>query len=207
MPRPNVETARREQILTAACEVISALGLHELRLADVAQRAGVSAGMVHYYFDGKRAVLAEAFAFNARRSLERRRRLLESDDPPLEVLRRVVESYLPDDDRTLSAWRVWAELWAQAMRDADFQQINEALYQEWRAMIVVIVERAQGDGSARGGDPTAVANMLIAMIDGLATQVLVNSAEMTVARMRETLGAFIDGWVASPPTPTGTPAR
>ena len=35
-------------------------------------------------------------------------------------------------------------------------------------------------------------NMLIAMIDGLAVQVLANSKEMDIATMRHTLHQFID---------------
>src|ERR1700743_1627366 len=114
MPRPNVEAERREQILPAAGAVISEVGLHDLRVADVASRAGVSSGIVHYYFDSKRAVLAAAFEVNFSRSLARRRALLESTLAPLDLLARLVESYLPRDGETLTAWRVWAELWAEA---------------------------------------------------------------------------------------------
>jgi AcrR family transcriptional regulator len=198
MPRPNVEAERREQILLATCAVISEVGMHDMRVADVAARAGVSSGIVHYYFDSKRAVLVAAFEFNVTRSLERRRALLESVRAPLDLLARLVESYLPREGETLTAWRVWAELWAQALRDPEFQAINERVYGEWRNLVVEIIARAQADGSARAGDPVELANMLIGMIDGLAIQVLAQSAEMPAAKMRATLDAFIDSYLAAP---------
>lgn len=203
MPRPNVEAERREQILLATCAVISEAGMHELRLADVARRAGVSSGMVHYYFDSKRALLAAAFEFNFTRSVARRRALLESEQAPLDLLTQLVESYLPGDGETLTAWRVWAELWAEAMRDQEFQAVNERVYDEWRQLVVEIILRAQAGGSVREGDPVELANMLIAMIDGLAIQVLAHSGQLTGARMRGTLRAFIDGYLAgsAPPSP------
>ena len=198
MPRPNVEAERREQILLATCAVISETGMHDMRLTDVAQRAGVSSGMVHYYFATKRAVLVAAFEFNFTRSLARRRALLESKRAPMDRLARLAESYLPRDDETLTAWRVWAELWAEALRDQEFQAVNERLYDEWRQLVVEMITRAQGDGTARAGDPVELANMLIAMIDGLATQVLAHSSHMPAARMRATLRAFIGTYLAAP---------
>jgi AcrR family transcriptional regulator len=202
MPRPNVEAERREQILLATCAVISEVGMHEMRLADVARHAGVSSGMVHYYFDSKRAVLVAAFEFNFTRSLARRHALLESKQASLDLLTRLVESYLPGSEETLTAWRVWAELWAEALRDQEFQAVNERVYDEWRQLVVEIITRAQEDGSARAGDPVELANMLIAMIDGLAIQVLARSSQMPGATMRSTLQAFIATYLAAPGSPS-----
>lgn len=171
--------------------------MHETRMADVAERAGVSTGMVHYYFDSKRALLAAAFEHNYRASLVVRRALLDSAEPPLAVLRKLIFSYLPDQ-RTQTGWRVWAELWAQAIRDTEFQQVNEQLYDEWRQIVVDLVERAQREGSARAGDPGTIANMVLSMIDGMATQVLANAQQMKLARMRRTLLTFLDDYVAAP---------
>lgn len=198
MPRPNVEAERREQILRATCAVVSEVGMHELRLADVARQAGVSSGIIHYYFDNKRAVLIAAFEFNFTQSLARRRALLQPAREPLKLLVRLVESYLPRGEKTLTAWRVWAELWGEAMRDPEFQAVNERLYSEWRQIIAEVITRAQRDGVAREGDPVELANMLVAMIDGLALQVLAHSRRMTVSTMRATLRAFIDMALASP---------
>ncbi|WP_326837294.1 TetR/AcrR family transcriptional regulator [Amycolatopsis rhabdoformis] len=197
MPRPSVEAQRREQILRAACEVLSDQGLHEFRLADVARRAGVSSGTIHYYFDGKRAVLSAAFEHNYRLSISRRRELTAEGGRPMAALRELVEAFLPRRAEALTAWRVWAELWAEAMRDEQFQAINETLYGQWRRLVTDLIAQAQADGSARAGDPAALANMLVAMIDGLAVQVLAGSREMTADRMRRTVLQFLDGCVAA----------
>lgn len=197
MPRPNVEAERREQILDAACEVLAERGLHDFRLADVARRAGVSSGTIHYYFDGKRAVLSAAFEHNYRLSISLRRTLLAAGGPPLPALRELVESFLPRPAEALTAWRVWAELWAEAMRDEQFQAINETLYGQWRRLVTDLITQAQADGAARAGDPAALANMLVAMIDGLAVQVLAGSREMTADRMNATVLHFLDSCVAA----------
>jgi AcrR family transcriptional regulator len=44
---------RREALVRAAIDVIAERGLGGTRVADIAERAGISPGHVLYYFDGK----------------------------------------------------------------------------------------------------------------------------------------------------------
>lgn len=184
MARVSVEIERREQILTAACEVVSERGYKSLRIADVARRAGTSTGTVHYYFATKVALMHAAFEWNFERSLERRRPILTAGSEPRERLRAFVDSYLPEDDVTVRAWHVWAELWVGALHDAELQELNERVYGEWRRIVAQIVRDGQDAGVFRTNDPVLAANALIAMIDGLALQVLLASASMSIERMR-----------------------
>jgi len=184
VPRPSVEAERREQILSAACEVVSEIGFKSLRVADVAGRAGTSTGTVHYYFDTKTELMRAAFEWNFTRSLERRRHLLEVETDPRQRLRAFVESYLPGDDETVRAWRVWAELWVEALHDSGLQELNEQVYGEWRRIVAGIIRDGQDAGLFREEDAVLAANALIGMIDGLALQVLLGSHSMTLERMR-----------------------
>jgi AcrR family transcriptional regulator len=184
VPRPSVEAERREQILSAACEVVSEIGFKSLRVADVAGRAGTSTGTVHYYFDTKTELMRAAFEWNFARSLDRRRHLLEVETDPRQRLRAFVDSYLPGDDETVRAWRVWAELWVEALHDSGLQELNEQVYGEWRRIVAGIIRDGQDAGLFRDEDPVLAANALIGMIDGLALQVLLGSHSMTLERMR-----------------------
>lgn len=204
MPRPSVEAERRKQILEATCAVIADTGLRSLRLSDVATVAGVSSGTIHYYFDTKKDVVNAAFEFNFSSSLERRRWILDPGRDPLGLLRDVVESYLPASEQALRAWRVWAELWAEGMRDGTLQQVNEQLYGQWRTVVCDMIRAAQEQGSAQPGDPKQLADMLIGMLDGLAVQVLLHSDNMSLPVMRETCRMFIDAFIAAEPPASGS---
>ena len=61
-----IEAARRAQIIDCAAEAIAELGFAQASLAQIAKRAGVSTGVISYYFAGKddliRAVAAHVFA-------------------------------------------------------------------------------------------------------------------------------------------------
>jgi AcrR family transcriptional regulator len=164
--------------------VVSEIGFKSLRIADDAHRAGTSTGTVHYYFDTKTELMRAAFQWNFTRSLERRRPLLQEHADPRQRLRAFVDSYLPDDDETVRAWRVWAELWVEALHDPDLQDLNEQVYGEWRRLVAAIIRDGQDAGLFRDEDPVLAANALIGMIDGLALQVLLGSHSMTLERMR-----------------------
>jgi len=61
-----IEQARRAQIIDCAIDAIAELGFAQASLAQIAKRAGVSAGVILYYFAGKdeliRAVVRHVFA-------------------------------------------------------------------------------------------------------------------------------------------------
>jgi AcrR family transcriptional regulator len=186
-----VEAERKEQILAAACEVLSEIGFKSLRVAYVAKRAKASTGTVHYYFATKRDLMHAAFEWNFDQSLRRRAPLMEQRPDPRERLRAFVESYLPDDEVTVRAWHVWAELWVEALHDADLQELNERVYGEWRRTVAAIIRDGQAAGHFREGDSVLLANGLIGMIDGLGLQVLLGSKSLTVARMRAACEEFL----------------
>lgn len=197
MPRPSVEAERRPQILAAACEVIATAGIPALRLSDVAREAGVSSGTVHYYFETKKEVITAAFEFNLTDSLARRQELLTSGKDSLAILHDLVESYLPNDELSVRAWKVWLALWAEGSRDAVLQEINDRLYGQWRDVVAGVIADAQAAGTARPGDACVQANMLIGMLDGLAVQVVLESPNMSLELMRTTCTTFISEVIAA----------
>jgi AcrR family transcriptional regulator len=193
VPRPSVEAERRAQILGATCAEIAESGVQDLRLTDVATRAGVSSGTIHYYFDSKQTLLHAAFEYNYRHSLERRAAVLAAGGDPLELLTRLVDSYAPLDAESVSAWRVWAELWVHGLREPALQELNESIYGDWRRTVVGLLRDAQDQRLIADGDPVQMANTVVGMIDGLAIQVLLGSHNMTVDRMRATCRAYLSG--------------
>jgi AcrR family transcriptional regulator len=198
MPRPHVEEERRQQILEATWHVIAVSGFRGLRLSDVAKRAGVSSGMIHYYFDTKDDLVKAAFERYYEHSTQRRQWLMETDQGPLELLKAIVESYLPIEDETLEGWHVWSELWVEGLQEPDLRELNEDFYGQWRRLVAGIIRDGQNAGLIRDGSAVELANMLIAMIDGLAIQVLLGSRSLTAERMRATCLAFIDEMLAAP---------
>lgn len=195
MARHNVEALRKEQILRSALQQISERGVVGLRVSDVAKGAGVSGGIVHYYFDTKLDLIRAAFEENAARSLERRAEIFADDTGGVrETLYALIDTYLPVDEATSESWRVWIEWWAAALQDAELAEVHNRAYEEWAKRMQSVFDRVDGV------DPETSrknANSLMALLDGLTIQTLMGSPAMTVDRMRELCRHTVDVLLAA----------
>jgi AcrR family transcriptional regulator len=185
--RPKSTQKRRTQILEAAMEVIVERGLCETRIADVAERAGLSPALVVYYFGSKETLLTEALAYaedlfyiEAFRELtgiegatERMVRLIDLACPP--VVRRESDEY----------WTLWVELWSRALRNDEAARKREALERRWRNTIAEVVREGQRTGEFGSCEPEHFATYLSALMDGLALQVLFGDPAVDGALVNE----------------------
>src|SRR4051794_24438840 len=62
--RAEIAAQTREAILNAACEVIAEIGLENIRMRMVAERAGVSTAALHYHFDTREKLFAAALHYS-----------------------------------------------------------------------------------------------------------------------------------------------
>ena len=180
---------RHQEILEAAARVITDRGLAETRISDIADRCGVSPGLILYYFESKDRLLVEALTsandqFYLRLSREMRRM-----DSARQQLERLVElsvpGLLPEYER-LDEWALWIEIWVRALRDPKLAQEREVLDRRWRQSIADIIRLGRTTGEFPDGeDADQLGLELGAMIDGLAIQVLMNDTAFTPTRMYE----------------------
>src|SRR6266545_7038445 len=86
---------RRAEILETTCQVVIERGFAATRVSDVATRLGVSTGLIHYHFDSKDQLLAEAFQHAAQADLARLSAEVEREGPAIERLDRIFNLDLP----------------------------------------------------------------------------------------------------------------
>ena len=181
---------RHQEILDAAARVITERGLAETRISDIAQEAGVSPGLILYYFDSKDRLLAEALTYANDQFYLRMSREIRRLGSARDRLRRLVDlsvpGYLAEFGR-LDEWALWIEVWVRALRDAEMAKDREVLDQRWRAQIADIVRGGQTTGEfASTEDADELALRLGSLIDGLAIQVIMNDSQVSADRMHRT---------------------
>src|SRR3989304_1367601 len=112
--------ARHQEILDAAARVITDRGLAETRISDIADQAGVSPGLILYYFESKDRLLSEALTFANDQFYLRMSREIRRISSAKEQLRRLVDlsvpGYLPEYGR-LDEWALWIEVWIRGQGD------------------------------------------------------------------------------------------
>jgi AcrR family transcriptional regulator len=193
-PRRRLDDLRRPQILATAIELIRERGLWDVRLADVAQRAGLSPTTVVYYFGTKDALLAEAIA--------------GADDAFYAPLAGQLEAMAGAVDRiaalvvrsSTSDWLLWMELWVYARHHPEASAAQAAFHQRWRETIEALVRYGCDTGAWGVDDPRGVAQRMAALTDGLAVHMVLGSADhareqyvsMTLAALALELGCPLE---------------
>jgi AcrR family transcriptional regulator len=162
------EPARR--ILIAARRLIARRGIDRSHVIDIANEAGVARGLVSYYFGTKDRLLGEVMEADARARTERLRELLTPTgtlEQVIEALRHALREFMEQEP---GAHMALQELATLAMRKPEFQERRAELFAAYRDTLAELLAERQRRGVLElGGDPEAVAALLIALGHGLAT--------------------------------------
>lgn len=178
---------RRVQILEATARLIARMGFHHVRVADIAAACGTSTGTVHYHFPAKDDALRAALAYYADRFHDRLDEAFATADSTLEKLRRLIEVQLPATDEDIDEWSIWIQAWNEAILDPAQRPGQRVVYTRWRQVVVELIGSCRQEGIGADADTDALADRFTSMVDGLAIQVLAQTTEMSVPRMRELL--------------------
>jgi AcrR family transcriptional regulator len=181
-PRPQIAHLRRSQILTAAGEVIRERGVSRTRIADVAERMGVSPPALLYYFESKQELLGQALTFAEECFYDEFADELSSIESARDRLIWLVDSYIAADDYDVA---LWIELWPHALRGGELAETRDSLDRRWREAIASIIRDGQRRGEFGGGDPHELALLVASLLDGLAIQVALGDREISSRRARE----------------------
>lgn len=168
---------RGAHVLDAALDVIATRGFDGLSVRAVAARAGVSSAQVQYYFRSKDELLAAAFEYVGA-DVARRAELVETSGTRRELLRALLEVWLPlDEARTRSA-RVWLAYTAAAATSPSLGPMNATMDARLRTGFADVLSEARAGGELGAGvDVEVEAALLLAVVDGLVLQALALPAD------------------------------
>ncbi|GAA4629596.1 TetR family transcriptional regulator C-terminal domain-containing protein [Actinoallomurus vinaceus] len=169
---------RREEILRAAVAQIAERGVAAVRVADVAAALGVSTALVFYHFRSKDRLVAEAFAYAARRDLDRLADVAGSGDSARRRLVRALRLYHPSGSAA-PGWRLWIDGWSAALRTPELRRVCRRLDLRWRDTIAGLIAEGVAAGEFSCADPEAAAWRITALIDGLSVQTTVHRGVLT----------------------------
>lgn len=164
------ESERRGQILRSARSVFIEKGFVAARVEDVAKRAGLSKGAVYFYFSSKR----DLFLSLVREEHEQTYSFLDSADddgrPGAIKLVDLGQKYLDYFAGLKSPPRFFLMMCEQGIRDEEIREECQAVHQRFVDAATRVLAQGMSEGTFRQGDPIAAAQLLKAMIDGMAGQ-------------------------------------
>ena len=175
---------RRDRILRATVDVVRDRGFSGTRVADIAEAAGTSQGLILYHFKSLAGALNAALTLLEDEFYEDLDRDLREQVGPVERLRHMADLGAGMGP-AVGDWRLWLELWVRALHDDDARATRESLDRRWRSALREVIAEGQASGDFDPGDPEASAIRLASLMDGLAIQLALGDRGMTPQRLAD----------------------
>ncbi len=165
------EKARR--IIDAMRRSVARRGTAASTFDHVSREAGVSRGLLHYYFGTKEQLLAEAVRRDCELRLERLERQLstaKSADDFIDLMAQNLQETVREEPDFVT---LVFELFTLSRRNDDIAAEYAGLMRSTREHVAVMLAAAQREGVLRlHAEPEAVAEILFSLGDGLALRLL-----------------------------------
>jgi AcrR family transcriptional regulator len=184
-----------ERILEAACDLIAAEGIDEVRIARVATRAGASTSLVHHYFSTREELLEQALIHSFEQAGDERfRKPPGVTETATEALARGIAECLPLPGSQEREWVLWVELWLRAVREPELRPVAARLYGRYREWMADLIRAGVASGEFRPHvDPDAAADVAMALLDGVGVRALIRDPAMDVESGRTLVAERLAG--------------
>lgn len=195
------EEARREQIVSAAYRVALRTGVAGVTLRAVAAEAGLSHGLVVFYFKGKdqliAAVLDRVLATTAMLHMSEDVARIPHAAERLGALLRQELVRLAGDPRGL---RLFFEYWALGVRQVAVRRKIGAALERYRAAFGAIAEEMLPADAAPGPDitPETLAAVAVSLINGFAVQAMIDPDRFDTRAYLAAVQGLIDRLAPAP---------
>ena len=161
---------RVETILQAASRLIATEGAHGVHMERVAREAGVSKGLVHYYFSTRTELLRQTIAYSDRQCDARLREQLAGLATARERLERLLLSYVDNEAVFAENRALWNAAWGALRLDPELAPDLIAAYRGISDQVEELIVAGSDDGSvAAVDDPAETSISLMALAEGLSS--------------------------------------
>jgi len=165
-----LDSEKAQRIVAAMRESVAARGAAASTFDTVASAAGVSRGLLHYYFGSKEALLVEVVRHDCAIRMEQLREALagaSSVEDIVAALNSQLQEYLEPQQSTLIF-----ELFTASRHNEELREELGELYRQVRGTAALALDAKQQEGVVQlRASPESVASMLFALGDGFVLQI------------------------------------
>ena len=170
---------RRQQLIEATIDSLARRGYSETTMADVADGAGLSRGIVNFHFESKEKLLVATLQYMADEYAAHWRTALQKagDDPA----RQLAVLVAADFDRAICNKRklaAWCAFWGEAKSRPTYQALCGARDRAYHDVFVDLCAKLKQEGGY-AFDPQAAALGLSAALEGLWLRLMMGTDSVT----------------------------
>jgi len=190
--RKEIAPERRDQLVNATVSVIDEVGLANATLGQIADRIGISAGLIPHYFGDKKGLIyatMRKLMADVKALHDELQKDIDKNDPIAQI-KVIIDANFHVQQDNQSLIKTWLNFWLASLYDTELyrlQKVNEhILYSSLYSHFAKIIDRTKARDAARG---------LAAMIDGLWLH-LALSADFSLADGRRIVYHYLDQFLA-----------
>lgn len=168
VPDDSVREEQRQRLLDSAIRAIGKSGFDSVRLRDIAAEAGVTTGMIQYYFDSRQSFLVAALEKVGLNQIYSWSQICEVEADPWQRLTLLIAACTnPNQDVAVERSAAWVEFCACACRHPELREILAAVNQRWREVVLDTIRLGRASGAFRPVlDDGTIADAIVALLDG-----------------------------------------
>jgi TetR/AcrR family transcriptional repressor of bet genes len=167
LPRKASRQIRRQQLIEATIVALAEKGQARLKLQDVAEAAGLSYGLVNFYFETKEKLLTETLRYMAAEYRANwNEALAAAGDSPAKQLEALIQADFNDRIYTPHRLMAWCTFWGEAQSRPTYQQECNATDMDYIRVMEGICSRLIAETSS-SLKPVRVARVIRVTMEGL----------------------------------------
>jgi AcrR family transcriptional regulator len=168
-----LEGDKAQRIIEAMRASVGARGAAASTFDHVAREAGVSRGLLHYYFGSKEQLLVEVVRHDCEVRIAVMDERIARASTAEEIVAALVAGLEEFIEGEPGSQAVIYEMLSASRRSDDIRAELAEQYRRWRAHLAESLRAKEREGVVRlQGDPESVASMLFALGDGFGIQVI-----------------------------------
>lgn len=193
--RTSIEQIRRRDLIEAAYQCFLEHGLNGMTMARIGEQAGMSHGIVNYYFKSKdELILAVVRKANFLIIQDTARRLRQAASPRARISA-VIAGNFPVDLFTRDVARAWASYYAAIGRQPDLERMQRAVDARLASNLIHALTQLVDRARAR-----AIADHIAVLIDGYWLRHAKSSDPVDALTAIARIEALVDLGLAGAPT-------
>ena len=185
-PKVGVAPQRREQLLDATFDCIAARGYSNFSLQDVAERASLSKGIIHYYFKDKEELLILVFDRLTRALDDLVNRKANAARTPSGRICSIFDGSFEVVQEKVDFFHVFFDFCGQATKKKEMQEITSALYAKYRRLTQRVIEDGIAQRIFRQVDAAKVAAVLVGAVMGICLQYILDEKAFPLSEIHKT---------------------
>jgi TetR/AcrR family fatty acid metabolism transcriptional regulator len=191
--------SKRQEILNVALRVFARNGIANTKMTDIAREAGIGKGTIYEYFESKEDLFLGTFTLFMFQFDQRIKEFLEDESDPVKQLQGVFDlCYRIFALEAEEFGMIMMEYWAEGVRRQDEEVLGvldlKVIYDKYRLFFIDIIRQGIQKDVFKPVDPELLASSLIALLDGLFLQfVLERSAFPLKSAYDAALDAILHG--------------